>query len=204
MVRKISNFERFYKKVNKNGPNGCWEWTAGITKFGYGKFTYTPSFKIKKTIFAHRFALMLAGIQLNPELVVDHICKNRKCVNPEHLRQVTHRQNNVDFSDSPPAKMAKRTHCPKCNRELIPENLVQWIYKKHGWRHCRSCVVEYNRQRKLKNIDAFRAKARENYHKNLEKSRRVAAEWARNNRRKLRNLAYQKYLSLWLEKTGND
>lgn len=197
-MAKISNKDRFFNKVNKNGNNGCWEWAACITKFGYGKFTYTPSFKIKKTISAHRFALMLEGVELDPELVIDHICKNRKCVNPEHLRQVTHRQNSIDFSDSPSAMMAKRTHCPKCNCELIPENLVQWIYKKHGWRHCRKCVVSRNRDLKYKNHDAYKERVRENYYKNLEKSRRVAAEWARNNRCKQKNLSYQINVDKWL------
>lgn len=85
--------ERFFNKVNKI-PGGCWEWQGCLNGGGYGLF-----FINKKTICAHRFSYSLAKPlapgRANP---LDHLCRNRKCVNPDHLETVTHRENMVRAS----------------------------------------------------------------------------------------------------------
>jgi len=65
-------------------------------------------------------------------LVLDHLCKNRKCVNPLHLRVVTQAVNCLS-GDSPPARNSRKTHCPN-GHEYSPENTYH-----SGGRHCRIC-----------------------------------------------------------------
>lgn len=78
--------DRFWEKVNKT--SGCWEWT-GATRAGYGKFGIGAN----KTVTAHRLSLELAGTPVPEAKDVDHICGNRACVNPDHLRVTTRKQN---------------------------------------------------------------------------------------------------------------
>lgn len=75
-------FERWYIPE----PNsGCWLWFGGVDKAGYGKFRGHRSGKI----MAHRFSFGFV-----PEgLEIDHKCRNKSCVNPEHLEAVTHQEN---------------------------------------------------------------------------------------------------------------
>jgi hypothetical protein len=79
--------DRFWNKVDKSGD--CWLWTAFKDKRGYGQFSLDG-----KLLYAHRHSYTLA----NPDedltgMSIDHQCHNSSCVNPEHLRAVTHKQN---------------------------------------------------------------------------------------------------------------
>lgn len=85
--------ERFWSKVDKNGPvpehrhdlGPCWVWTAGKDGAGYGKFNFTVAGK-KKTWRAHRVAFVLAFGSPPPEKpYVCHRCDNPPCVRPDHL-----------------------------------------------------------------------------------------------------------------------
>lgn len=78
--------ERFWAKVEKTDT--CWNWTAARTSTGYGAFTAD-----KRTHKAHRLAWEYSGKRLDPGMVLDHICHNKLCVNPSHLRQIMHKQN---------------------------------------------------------------------------------------------------------------
>jgi hypothetical protein len=85
--------ERFWSKVDKNGPvhptlGKCWIWTAGIFKSGYGQFRFNDV-----SMTAHCVSYWLDGKTIPTGLHIDHICRNRLCVNPRHLRTVTCKQN---------------------------------------------------------------------------------------------------------------
>lgn len=77
--------ERFWEKVDKSGE--CWEWLGAKVK-GYGRFGVDS-----KDVYAHRFSYEEAYGTIPSGLVIDHICYNPVCVNPEHLRAVTPKQN---------------------------------------------------------------------------------------------------------------
>lgn len=57
---------------------GCWNWTGFITDEGYGRFYFRG-----KNWVAHRFVYLWYVKRVDPELVIDHLCKNRRCVNPD-------------------------------------------------------------------------------------------------------------------------
>lgn len=82
--------ERFWEKIDKSGA--CWLWTASVDTHGYGQFGVD-----RKTVLAHRYSYQLAfGDPIPRE--IDHVCHNRRCVNPGHLRSVTRKQNIENIS----------------------------------------------------------------------------------------------------------
>lgn len=85
--------ERFWSKVDQQEPDACWPWLAYVDPKGYGMFRMNG-----KMHRSHRVAYMLANGSLPARGVLDHICRNRSCCNPAHLRNVTVKQNNENLS----------------------------------------------------------------------------------------------------------
>jgi len=81
-----SELDRFWAKVDKSAD--CWTWTGSTSSHGYGDIQFRGNRQR-----AHRISLSIATGERGPEFFADHICHNRACVNPEHLRWVTQKQN---------------------------------------------------------------------------------------------------------------
>lgn len=85
---------RFWSKVDMSGD--CWLWKPPLTRYGYGQFSVGPAGN-RRMVKAHRFAYELANGAIPDDLQVDHICRNRACVRPEHLRLATNKQNHENL-----------------------------------------------------------------------------------------------------------
>jgi hypothetical protein len=79
--------ERFWSHVDKVNHGHCWVWT-GALRLGYGRYRVG-----QKKVTAHRFAYEALVEPIAAGLSLDHICRNRSCVNPAHLEPVTHLEN---------------------------------------------------------------------------------------------------------------
>lgn len=123
---------RFISKVLIGLDDGCWQWTGFVDKAGYGRIR-GPGGRKGESLYAHRVSYELVNGPVPAVMELDHLCRNRGCVNPAHLEPVIH-QVNVLRGVGPSARNAQVTHCPK-GHEYTPENTGV----KGGGRYCRIC-----------------------------------------------------------------
>ena len=86
LLRGVPVEERFWHKVDRSGD--CWLWTGVVHRKGYGQFGDG-----QRIVQAHRFSYELVNGQIPEGMQIDHMCHTRRCVNPEHLRLATNKQN---------------------------------------------------------------------------------------------------------------
>lgn len=132
---------RFWEKVDI--IDGCWIWQASLKPHGYGEFGIGN----QKKMLAHRFAyiLFIGPIAEGEEL--DHLCRKRACVNPDHLEPVTHRVN-IMRGRGACAENARKTDCIR-GHPLTGDNLSRHA-KSLGKRECRTCYNDVRRARRRK------------------------------------------------------
>lgn len=132
--------ERFWEKVDTSGD--CWEWTAYKLPTGYGRFRVGGADKNGgHIVMAHRWAYEVLVGQILEGLVLDHLCRNPGCVNPNHLEPVTDRENlrrGMGWS----GRNARKTHCPE-GHEYTDENTHRDSIDR---RKCRICDAARHRQ----------------------------------------------------------
>lgn len=129
---------RFWTKVDKAAPNGCWVWTAATVK-GYGRFALAGM----PGALAHRVSYTITRGPIPDGLTLDHLCRNRACVNPDHLEPVTVQVNTLR-GEAVSARAARATHCPQ-GHPYDAENT--WMEKGRK-RHCRTCNRDRQRARR--------------------------------------------------------
>lgn len=123
--------------------SGCWEWTGGLSAAGYGLLS------MRKDGYKHQRAYRVSYVVFKGDIpkgmTVDHICRNRPCFNPDHLRLLT-MKDNILSGTGPTAKHANQTHCVH-GHQLSGDNLYVFKSKdgKMTMRSCRACA--YKRQR---------------------------------------------------------
>lgn len=126
-----SKVERIWEFVDKDGPipsapwrpveGNCWLWTGYLDKSGYGWLSAVP---------AHRRIYALENSPIEPDMVLDHLCRVHACVRPGHFEVVTRRENasrNVH---------RMKTHCPAGHAYDADNTYVS----PRGERRCRSCA----------------------------------------------------------------
>lgn len=123
-------FERMYQPVPFSG---CWLWIGGLSSDGYGSFSVQ-----RRHIKAHKFAYLERFGEVPAGLELDHLCRIRCCVNPDHLEPVTHREN-VARGNSVSALNASKTHCPRGHSYSIATRGIMR-------RVCLICEREANRR----------------------------------------------------------
>ena len=135
--------ERFWKKVDRSGgADACWPWRGGYASNGYGSFTPVKGLPPVRT---HRFAYEMAKGPIPAGLVIDHLCRNKACVNPEHLEAVPQGEN-IRRGSGPRitrARHATKTHCIR-GHAFTPDNTY---IKPNGSRACKACKAASSRRR---------------------------------------------------------
>lgn len=119
---------------------GCWVWVGDCSKDGYGRRTIKTK-GVRRQMAAHRVFWESENGPVEYGLVLDHMCRNKACVNPSHLRAVTTRINVTENSTSWAARNVAKTHCPLGH----PYNEENTKRKRTG-RECRICANASVRQ----------------------------------------------------------
>ncbi|KKN02548.1 hypothetical protein LCGC14_1116570 [marine sediment metagenome] len=117
---------RFWAKVEKT--EDCWNWLGNMYSGGYGVFWNHGQVR------AHRYAYELHRGPIPEGLQIDHLCRNRIYVNPDHMEAVTQKVNMMR-GIGPAARHAAATHCPQGH----PYDLFNTYITVEGWRKCRTC-----------------------------------------------------------------
>jgi len=126
---------RFLSKIEVK-ESGCWEWTAALNGDGYAAVNDGGSMR-----GGHRFAYeYFNNAKIPAGLEIDHLCRNRRCVNPDHLKVVTRRENIIrsTLPDILRGINGSKTHCPHGH----PYDLLNTYYNPKGSRVCRICIKE--------------------------------------------------------------
>ena len=124
--------ERFWEKVAKT--NSCWFWKGSQSTAGYGTFNLGRSGD--GYTYAHRFSFELVNGPIPEGLELDHLCRVRNCVNPNHLEAVT-RKENYERGFSPSAIIMRSGKC-KRGHDWTTENTYIWPQNPNR-RFCREC-----------------------------------------------------------------
>ena len=107
--------------------SGCWLWQGSLNDRGYGRTYHTKSY-----FAAHRVAYTIVKGPIPAGLTLDHLCRNRICINPSHLEAVTVKVNIRRGGNT------IKTHCVH-GHEFTPENTKHKPKGKYTVRMCRAC-----------------------------------------------------------------
>ncbi len=126
---------RFWEKVQLDTASGCWLWLAYVDECGYARLRAgRPGRKGHRVAFEATRGVIPAGFE------IDHLCRTRSCVNPNHLEVVTHAEN---------VRRSNHPHAPKvaCKRGHVFSAETTYLSMRHGRqvRQCRICTIERNR-----------------------------------------------------------
>lgn len=144
------------RRITRNtelSADGCWEWNKALDRYGYGRFRITLEGVVRAS-GAHRISwLVFRGDISDPVLQIDHLCRNRRCVNPAHLDLVTNYENYLRAAPFPEWRFGvrgsrggrgrppihNREHCAH-GHPWIPENIYVRV-DRNGYVHktCKQC-----------------------------------------------------------------
>ncbi len=126
--------ERLLSKISVDETTKCWNW-LGALAHGYGRIHYQG-----ETRQAHRVSYELVNEKIPEALVLDHLCENKRCINPDHLEPVTNKLNIYRASTG----NSQKTHCPKGH---IYDSENTYIDPR-GFRNCKACAKERKSKKK--------------------------------------------------------
>lgn len=146
MARR-EKIELFLEKISIS-KSGCWLWTGCLSK-GYGLFRHEKS--VQST--AHRFSYKYFKGTIPKNLQIDHLCKVRSCVNPEHLEAVTAKEN-LDRARHWSTLNREKDACPKGHKYTSENTYITST----GGRSCKRCNRERMRILRADKIKSYTRK----------------------------------------------
>lgn len=174
-IPKFNDHERFLAKINVV-ESGCWEWQGYTNKFGYGTMAITGKMYSTKKYYVHRISYSIFKKEIDEGLDIDHICINKKCVNPEHLREVTRKINLTENISGKSAPFLRRA-MTECKRGHLYIDGSFYARKDRG-RECKECsainrrslrATPRGRAAKLESDKRYREKKKLDMDKGLER-----------------------------------
>lgn len=130
---------RLFSRISFDNTTGCWNWKGNKSKSGYGRIRYLgKKVLVHRLMFAWITGKSLSKVVSRNNLIIDHICNNKCCCNPDHLRLTTHKINMLR-GNGPSARQARQTHCKRGH--LLPTKK-----NKFGRRHCQICNTIWARE----------------------------------------------------------
>jgi len=143
------SIDRLFRKINIDKKTGCWNWTGSLNN-GYGEVRINKKlYRVHRFMYAWLISPIPKGKGKNIP-VLDHICNNRRCCNPAHLRLISDTEN-ILKGNGATAQKARQTHCK--NGHLLPPPI-------NGHRRCMICHRAWNRKNYSKNPMKFILKTR--------------------------------------------
>jgi hypothetical protein len=135
--------ERFNSKYIPVTESGCWLWTDGVDPKGYGRFQLNNNSQ-----YAHRVSWELLRGTIPPPLTIDHLCRVRCCVNPDHMEVVTGPENS---KRGKPGKKGAwqlvKTHCPQGHPYDEENTCIRFVSGRYIKRSCKACNIGWAKAR---------------------------------------------------------
>lgn len=142
----MTDIDRFWRHVKIDPASKCWNWTASVNFDGYPQsIVGSRTDNTRRTVRLSRFFYEYYKKKIAKGMEIDHLCRNRRCVNPDHLEAVTH-QENVNRADKSLMGLhnKNKTHC-RNGHAYDDDNTY---YTKQGHRQCRICKAAAVRKHK--------------------------------------------------------
>lgn len=131
--------KRFWNNVSATSAEGCWNWNGPISIYGYGRLMESVGNRKTKQLMAHRFAYEEVIGKIEEGMTIDHVCRNKSCVNPAHMEIVTRGENSTRAHSK--NMNAMRDNCCIRGHKIEGENVVLEKRKNGSQRkRCKACA----------------------------------------------------------------
>lgn len=181
MYRRGTPEELLLSRVLCDIETRCWNFQGFINKQGYGLAAIK-----RRGMNAHRAAYLLLVGPIAPGQQIHHICQNKRCVNPAHLKAVTPREHVALTPQSPAGQNVRKTHCPQ-GHSLTDDNLIQGPNTVGRRRRvCLTCARLRSQRQQAENPERRREIVADYRARNLELCRARDREYARQRYQRVR------------------